>query len=232
MPRSRIELALAAMLLIAGPAAAQDPPMSELEESLGRPKRAPVIPAELRPMVREASRDRLVIRMLGGSDTAIDIGQFEPENFQLFGDGRFLGFSFQGYEFYGYMLVDRAMYGVTAVIDTGEAPVFSPDGRHFAAVQTSGAGFGNLEGLGIWAVRPAASVPIFASDVLPEGEQWRIDGWPRADCVSVSWLERPAGSPESSPERRHFGVEVGEAVTVRASYSFPGCNVTDATGDD
>jgi hypothetical protein len=230
--RRRIELALLAALLIAGPAAAQNPPGSELEESLGRPRRVPVIPAELRFMVREASRDRLVIRMLGGSVIAIDISQFEPENFREFGDGRFLGFSFLGYETYGYMLVDRAMFGVTSVIDTGEAPVFSPDGRHFAAVQTSGAGFGNLEGLGIWAVRPAASVQIFASDVLPEGEEWRIDGWPRADCVSVSWLERPPGSAEPAPDRMHFGVEIGEQVTIRASYAFPGCNVTGATGND
>ena len=228
----RRSLSLALALLIAGPAMAQgQPPMSELEESLGRPKRVPVIPAELRSMVQEASRDRLAVRMLGGSITAIDISQYEPENFRQYGDGRFLGFSFQGYEFYGYMLVDRAMAGVTAVIDTGEAPVFSPDERHFAAVQTSGAGFGNLEGLGIWAVSPAGSVQIFSSDVLPEGEEWRIDGWPRADCVSVSWLERPPGSAEPAPERRHFGVEIGERVTIRHSYSFPGCNVTDATGN-
>lgn len=232
MRRGRIEPALAALLLIAGPAAAQDPPMSELGEALGRPKRAPAVPAGLRPMVQEASRDRLAIRMLDGSVTAIDISQFEPEDFRQYGDGRFLGFSFQGYEFYGYMLIDRAMSGVTAVIETGEAPVFSPDGRHFAAVQLSGAGFGHLEGLGIWAVRPAASVPVFASDVLPEGEEWRIDGWPRADCVSVSWLERPPGAAAPAPDRRHFGVEVGEAVTVRASHSFPGCNAVDATGDD
>lgn len=229
----RKSLSLFLALLIAGPAAAQDrPPASELEESLGRPRRVPVIPPELRAMVQEASRDRLAIRMLGGSITAIDISQFEPENFQQYGDGRFLGFSFLGYEFYGYMLVDRAMFGVTAVIDTGEAPVFSPDGHHFAAVQTSGAGFGNLEGLGIWEVRPAGSVQIFASDVLPDGEQWRIDGWPRADCVSVSWLERPSGSAEPSPDRHHFGVEIGEQVTIRASYAFPGCNVTNATGND
>ena len=216
-------------LLLAAPANAQDqPPTSELEESLGRPKRVPVIPAELRAMVQEASRDRLAIRMLGGSVTAIDISQFEPEDFRQYGDGRFLGFSFRGYEFYGYMLVDRAMAGVTSVIDTGEAPVFSPDGRHFAAVQTSGAGFGNLEGLGIWALRPAGSVQIFSSDVLPQGEEWRIDGWPRADCVSVSWLERPANSPEPAPDRHHFGVEIGEQVTIRHNYSFPGCNVIDA----
>jgi hypothetical protein len=130
------------------------------------------------------------------------------------------------------LLVDRAMAGDEAMIDTGEAPVFSPDGRHFAAVQLSGADTGNLEGLGIWAVRPAGTVQIFASDVLPEGEEWRIDGWPRADCVSVSWRERPPGAAEPSPERRHFGVDLGESITIRHSHAFPGCNVTDATGND
>ncbi len=205
--------------------------MTEFEEAMGHRKVAPVIPAEFRPMVREATRDRLVVRSLSGADIVIGIREMEPERFVQFAGGRYFGFSFIGYEFYGFLLVDRAMAGEEAVIDTGEAPVFASDGRHFAAVQVSGAGFGNLEGLGIWQVRPGRTVQIFSSDVLPEGEDWRIDGWPRDDCVSASWRERPPGSGEASPERRHFGVEIGERTAIRASYNFPGCNVTDATGN-
>lgn len=233
MPRRWVEPALAALLLLPGGAqAAQEPPMTELEESLGRRKVAPVIPAEFGPMVREATRDRLVVRSLSGADVAIDIREMEPERFVRFADGRYFGFSFIGYEFYGFLLIDRAMAGEEAVIATGEAPVFAADGRHFAAVQTSGAGFGNLEGLGIWEVRPDTSVQIFVTDVLPQGEEWRIDGWPRDDCVSVSWRERPPGSAEPSADRRHFGIDTGGPIAIRASDNFPGCNVTDATAND
>lgn len=224
---------LAALLLLPGAAqAAQEPPMTELEQSMGRRKVAPVIPTELRPMVREATRDRLVVRTLSGADIVIDIREMEPERFVQFANGRYFGFSFMGYEFYGFLLIDRAMAGEAAVIATGEPPVFASGGRHFAAVQISGADTGNLEGLGIWEVRRDGTVQIFVSDVLPEGEDWRIDGWPRDDCVSVSWSERPPGSAEPSPDRRHFGVETGEAITIRASYDFPGCNATGATASD
>lgn len=204
---------------------------SELEQSLGRPRRVPAIPAELRPMFRGVTRDRLIVRSLRGNEIAIDIGDFEPENFRQYGDGRFLGFAFMGYEFYGYRLVDRRMTGEAAVIETGEAPVFSPDGRYFAAVQLSGAAFGGLEGLGIWEVRADGTAQILFSDVLPPGEEWRIDGWPRADCVSVSAIGRQAAEGEPPPARRHFGVEVGETLRLLASYESPGCNATDATAD-
>lgn len=223
---------LAGALLSASPAPAQDEPgRSELEESLGRPRRTPVIPPELRGLVREATRDRIVVRGTQG-DIPIDISNYEPEDFQSFGDGRFLGFSFMGYEFAGYTLIDRRQSGEDAVIATGVRPAFSSDGRHFAAVQLSGAEAGNLEGLGIWRVDADGTTQVLFSEVLPRGEDWRIDGWPRADCVSVSWIERQAADGEPSPRRRHFGVEVGAAIRFANSGNFPGCNVTDATSDD
>ena len=164
MRKSRIELALLAGVLLAGtPASAQEfEAQDEIEAVLGRPKRAPVIPPDLRAMVRVSERDRLVVRGLDGADIVIDIAQMEPESFAQYGGGRFFGFSFIGYEFYGYILVDRAMRGDDAVIETGEAPVFSPEGRHFAAVQFSGAGFGNLEAFGLWTVGDSRySAPLF-----------------------------------------------------------------------
>ncbi len=139
MPRKTASLILLALSLASVPAMAQETGgRSELEESLGRPRRVPAIPAELRPLLREVSRDRLVIRGPSTGDIPIDISSYEPENFRQFAEGRFFGFSFMGYEFYGYLLVDRAMAGEEAVIATGEAPVFSPDGRYFAAVQSLG----------------------------------------------------------------------------------------------
>jgi hypothetical protein len=231
--RRRLSLVLIAGALLAETNVRAQEPVgpSELEQSLGRPRRVPTIPAELRPMFREVTRDRIIVRDLRGADIAIDISDFEPESFRQFGDGRFLGFAFTGYEFYGYRLIDRRMTGEAGVIETGEAPVFSPDGRYFAAVQLSGAELGGLEGLGIWEVRADDSAQILFSDVLPQGEEWRIDGWPRADCVSVSSIERQAGDGEPPPARRHFGVEVGEMLRFLASGNFPGCNAIDATTD-
>lgn len=228
--RRKLEAALAAALALAMPAMAPaQQPRTEFEQALGRPVRAPVIPAELRAVVREATRDRLVVRGLGTGDIAVVLGDIETERFAGFAGGRYLGFHFMGYEFFGYRLVDRRMAGETAVIETGEAPVFSPDGRHFAAAQISGAAYGNLEGVAIWRVDAGRTVQIFFTDVLPQGEDWRIDSWPRADCVSVSAIERQAAEGEPPPQRRHFGIEIGETLRINASENFPGCNVTDAT---
>lgn len=228
-----LHMALAAALALAAPAIAQaQQPRTEFEQSLGRPVRAPVVPPELRAIVREATRDRIVVRCLGGGEIVATLGNIETERLSRFADGRYLGFHFDGYEFFGYRLIDRQMRGEEAVIETGEAPVFSPDGRYFAAAQVSGASIGNLEGVAIWRVEAGRTVQIFFSDVLPQGEDWKIDGWPRADYVSVSSIERQAGPGEPPPQRRHFGIEVGESLRINTSDALPGCNVTDATAGD
>lgn len=227
---SRLATAYAAALALTAPAmATAQQPRTEFEESLGRPVRAPVVPPALLPMIPEATTDRIVVRGLGGGEIVVPLGDIETERLAGFADGRYLGFHFHGYEFFGYRLIDRRMRGEQAVIETGEAPVFSPDGRHLAAVQVSGAGFGNLEGLAIWRVEAGRTAQILFTELLPQGEDWRIDGWPREDCVSVSSIERQAQPGEPAPERRHFGVEVGETLRIKASGSFQGCNVTDAT---
>lgn len=218
MRRNRTSLfVLAGALLWPGPASAQDSTgPTELEEFLGHPKRAPVVPAELRAMIRESRPDRLVVRGLTGADIVIDISEKEPGRFTQFAGGRFLGFSFIGYEYAGYVLIDRAATGEAALIDTGEAPVFSPDGDHFAAVQFSGAGWGNLEGFGLWRVEPAETSQRLLSSAFPPGEDWRIDGWPRSDCVAVSAGAQRASDDEQAPARRtRFGIETGESIVIR-----------------
>lgn len=231
MPKRRISLALlAGALLTAGPALSQDGSgPSELEESLGRPKRVPDIPSALRVMVRKATRDRLVVRNLHGDDIVLDISDYEPENFRQFGDGRFLGFSFRGYEYSGYTLIDRERSGVEAEIGTGVEPVFSHDGRWFAAVQLSGAGWGNLEGFGIWEVTPSEVRQRFFNMALPAGEDWRVDGWPREDCVALSAAPiSVSGSSEQATERLIISVEVGERIALD-NVTTPPCGVTNAT---
>jgi hypothetical protein len=231
--RGAIRLALlAGGLLAASPAPAQDGAgPTELEEQLGRPRRTPVIPPALRPLVREATRDRIVVRGLRG-DIFIDIREYEPERFQQFGDGRFLGFAFMGYEHYGYQLIDRAMAPEEAVIATGETPVFSPDGRYFAAVQFSGAGWGNLEAFALWEVSPQGARQRLFDAALPAGEDWRVDGWPREDCVALSAAPPgAAGGGEPGAERLRISVEVGERIALDGTTSPP-CGVTDATRHD
>lgn len=229
MRPGRISLTLlAGVLLAASPATAQDGSgPSELEEALGRPRRTPMIPPELRPLVRGATRNRIVVRGMRG-DIPIDISGFEPENFRQFGDGRFFGFSFLGYEYYGYLLVDRAMTGGEAAIETGEAPVFSPDGRYFAAVQFSGAGWGNLEAFGLWQVTPEGSRQRLFNTALPAGEDWRVDAWPREDCVALS--AAPLGTTDADPpaERIRISVETGERIAIHTDYNPP-CGAVDAT---
>lgn len=217
-------------LAIAAPALAQEGTgRSELEESLGRPKRVPQIPPALRAMVRDATRDRLVVRGRDGADIVLDIGQYEPEEFQSFGDGRFLGFSFMGYEFAGYTLIDRRQSGENAVIATGVRPVFSPDGRYFAAAQLSGAGWGNLEAFGLWEVTAEGVRQRLFDTALPAAEDWRVDGWPRADCVALSGaLVSVVGGSEQASERLVISIEVGERIALD-NATTPPCGVTDAT---
>ena len=220
----------AAALTLAMPAlAGAQQPRTEFEELLGRPVRAPVVPDALRAVVREATPRRLVVAGIGDGAIGVPLEDIETENLAGFANGRYLGFAFRGYEYYGYRLVDRRMRGEAAVIETGDVPHFSPDGRHFAAAQLSGAGFGNLEGVAIWRIEADMTVQIFVSDALPQGEDWRVDGWPRADCVAVSWVERQPADGEPAPERLHLGIEVGETIRITASGGFRGCNVTDAT---
>lgn len=230
MPGKILSLTVLA-LLMAAPAPAQETGRSELEESLGRPRRLPPIPADLRPLFREITRDRLVVRGLGGGEIVIDIDQYEPDDFRTFAGGRFLGFSFMGYESAGYMLVDRTMSGDEAIIATGVAPSFSSDGRYFASVEMSGADIGNLEAFAVWEVAPQGTRQRLYVTALPSGEDWRVDGWPREDCVALS--AAPPGTGDSAPpaERIRISVEVGERIALDG-VSSPPCGVTDATRPD
>ena len=211
---------LAGALLPACPAAAQQPPMTELEQSMGRRKTAPVIPPALRPMVQEATANRLLIRGLDGGTIEVDISEMLPERFEAFGGGRFLGFAFTGYEYYGYLLIDRASRGDTARIETGAAPVFSPDGYHFAAVQLSGSGYGNLEGLAVWDVGTGAVTQRLFLSALPAGEDWRIDRWPRAGCLALS--AAPMNAEPAAPRLR-FALEYGPLITLGQTENDAAC---------
>ena len=107
------------------------------------------------------------------------------------------------------------------------------DGDHFAAVQFSGAGWGNLEGFGLWRVGPAGTSQRLLSSAFPPGEDWRIDGWPRSDCVAVSAVAERSGTNAQAPARRiRFGIETGEPIVIRQGDEACGGAVSQEPGDD
>jgi hypothetical protein len=232
VPSGRAKAAAALLLIVAAPAAAQQStPRQDYEEATGRPKPTPVIPRELRAMVAEATPDRLVVRGVNGQAIPVNIDWIEPAEFTTYQDGRYFGFSIHGYEAGGYMVVDRRGGGEAGVIETGQAPAFSPDGRLFAAVEMSDAGFGNLNGLAVWEVLPERTVRRLFIDALPRAFDWRVDGWVRPDCVAVSAIEagwQPAEGEDweqalRNAPRTHYGVAIGEGIVLSPNYERPGC---------
>jgi hypothetical protein len=214
--------ALLAALLASAPAAAQFVPRTEYEQMTGRPKPLPVIPRALSGIVRAASPDVLLVRGLGGREIAVEIAWYDVEGFEQLQGGRFLGLVVTGHEAHGYILVDRGAAPGDAVHDTGARPTFSPDGRWFAAAEMSDAGFGNLQGVGVWEVRGEGTFRRFFTDALPYGSDWRVDRWVRPRCVSVSAVAAGAGTP---PSRTHYGIEIREdgGIDLTASNDRLGC---------
>ncbi|HEX8639839.1 MAG TPA: hypothetical protein VF704_01655 [Allosphingosinicella sp.] len=223
-------------LVAAASAAAQEPALStELEQSLGRLTRAPAVPQTLRDVVREASRERLIVRRIRGDDIVIDIDDREAEGLSAFLNGRFVGFSYAGYEFFGYTLIDRAAAGEAALLDTGDRPVFSSDGRYFASAVITENGYGDPEGVTVWEVLPDRTARRFYTDALPRGIDWRVDGWPRDDCVAISAIEYgwepPAGlgleEAMSRAPRMQFEIVLDDAgAALTRSVASTVCGVS------
>ena len=128
---------------------------------------------------------RIAFSTLGGRTLCVDASWIEDiHEPELSADGRFARFEWYGYETGGYFVVDRAGNGV--VFDTGDRPVPSPSGKLAAVVQYSEAGFGSLEGFGVWQV---GDPPMReqARLTFPEGlTDWRMDGWHGDACVLLS----------------------------------------------
>lgn len=128
---------------------------------------------------------RFAVSTFGGRTLCIDTGGIEDiEEPELSADGRFLRYRWYGYETGGYTVVDRS--GKGAEFDTGDKPVPSPSGQLAAVVQYSEAGFGSLEGFGVWHVGKPPMREL-ARLSFPEGlTDWRMDGWRGENCVLLS----------------------------------------------
>ena len=136
----------------------------------------------------------------------------KADDFRQFGAGRFIGYSWFGYEANGFQLFDRAGKGTD--IDTGAAPVFSPSGQRFGSVEWSESGFGALNAVLVMQVLPGSLKELARFEQLPEGmADWRLDRWQGEDCFEVS-VVAPGDYPESGEitaqtRRQRFAVSQG-----------------------
>ena len=132
-----------------------------------------------------SSMDHFAFTTLAGNTICVDTTWIESaDDAELSDDGRFASFNWIGYEAFGHVIVDRT--GDGQVIDTGNAPHRSPDGRRLAAIDLSESGFGSLNAFAVWDIEPvglrqAAEI----TEGFPTGD-WRIEGWQGERCVRLS----------------------------------------------
>lgn len=174
-------------------------------EDYGLMLEAPLpIPAEFGELV-SASTTVMTVQSLSRTPVCVRLGWItEVSDFWLSADKRFLGFTRNGYESFGHIMIDRS--GKGQEIETGEMPVFSQDRTLFAAAQVDPSGWGGLEGIGVWEVHPSGVTELtrIVKDV-PDGE-WEIDEVGPGRCVALSYTARESGegdkgTPSSAPYR-------------------------------
>ena len=158
-------------------------PETEPAEFRERTKPVPVPPVFER--LAKSDMDHLAFTTANGSTICVDTTWIESiDDAELSEDGRFASFTWLGYEAFGHVVVDRSGQG--QVVDTGNAPLPSPEGQRLASVDLSESGFGSLNALAVWDVRPAGLRPVAAvSEGFPAGD-WRIEGWQGESCVRLS----------------------------------------------
>lgn len=130
--------------------------------------------------------DQLAVLTLSGKTLCSDARWHDrASNPTLSADGRFVGYEWDGYEAFGYMLIDRSGAGVA--IETGDKPVPSPSGKRLASVQWSESGFEAFSGAMILETVPGPLRIIGKVENLPEGlTDWRFDHWRNDGCFELS----------------------------------------------
>ncbi len=134
----------------------------------------------------------LAVTTLDGGQLCKDVSwlyNFAKEA-QTFADGRFVALGYDAYEAFGTMVFDRA--GAGPVLDTGNAPAFSPSGRLMAGLELTVSGYGGLENFVIWQVEPKALTEVHRlpadHDLFSRFESiqdFQITGWQGEDCVNI-----------------------------------------------
>ncbi|MEZ0242726.1 MAG: hypothetical protein ACAH11_05085 [Sphingomonas sp.] len=157
-------------------------PIDRAEHGMFLEKPLP-IPAKFAD-VASASTSVMTVQALSGAPVCVTLDWIsEASEFELSADKRFLQFDHQGYEAFGHRVVDRV--GRTD-IETGESPLFSKDGRYFAAVQVSPSGFGGLEGIAIWEVGPKGVTQLGKVETGAVEGDWTVEGFGPGPCVALS----------------------------------------------
>ncbi len=170
------------------------------------PERPVRVPPALQPFVK-ASDTTLTISTFGKAPVCVDISTADVRDLEVFAEGRLVGFALTGYEWDAYSIVDRAKPG--SQIEIGDRPTFSPNGKRFAAVQTSGDG-GGLQGMGAWEVTKTAVQPLFFLSGGLMGYGAKLERWVGNDCFIVSWLDNTAEAHGFT-----YRVELKRGVAVR-----------------
>jgi hypothetical protein len=155
--------------------------------------KAPKIPKKYRAIMG-ASKTDLAIASENGKTVCVKLGWVaQIEAYWNSPDMRFIGFDYYGYETHGHIVIDRK--GDGQEINTGARPVFSPDKKHFAFAQLTDSGWGNFEGISIWAVNEKGSAAQItyggdgeSAGSVPYGFDWKVDNWVDNSNVKLSMI--------------------------------------------
>ena len=212
--------AVVGLTLLAVSQSAPVPPAPKYRMSDDSETPIPAIPPEFRSIISGATRDTLTLRALDGRKIPVAISGYRVWVYRLYQNGRYFGMELSGYEVFGYVLVDRAALNDN-VIETGNAPLLSDDGRWFAVAGKTDADQGNFEGIGLWEVGPRSSTRRFFTNALPSGSQWQNERWV-GNCFSFSaFLDSGEGYEE---KRSSISLWVKPSITLQYSFDEPPCN--------
>ncbi len=172
-------------------------------------------------------RDHIAVATLGGTTLCLDARwQDSIEDPVLSKDGRFLAWSWSGYESYGYELIDRS--GTGQEIDTGDKPVPSPSGKRLASVEWSESAFGSLNGVLVLQILPQGLKELARIEALPDQlADWRIERWRGESCFELSavrWddFSGDGGAAANTPRQRFAAIErKGRWAIVKAEQGCP-----------
>ena len=170
----------------AQPNLAACPEAESVDEELRERKEPIPIPAPFAGLVK-ADMDHFAVSTLDGGTVCVDAGWMESiEEPKVSPDNRFVSFGWSGYEAFGFIVVDRS--GKGQAIETGNAPLASPERDRFASIDLSESGFGGFNAFGVWQAEPAGLKELAQySEEFPPGD-WRIERWAGRACVELSVL--------------------------------------------
>ena len=184
-------------------------------------QKPPPISREFRDIV-SASTTVMTVKGLKGQLICVDLYIIDGISDYQFSDAahRFFGFEKTDEESNGHYVIDRAMSGNAAIIETGTQPLFSDDDIMFASQQWGDGMDGDLDKLGIWAVGPSGTTQLAELDEPTNDNRfghWDSIGWSGNRCFELSALTNDevdsaeyGDDPHKWPGHRFRVVPVGK----------------------